>query len=143
MPHITSLEEFGTSCKELVKKTKFPDNFRYVMKYSHFKGELKVTATDDVKKWMYQSKSKGDLKKILKINLSVMEKILELPVAKDMENINEAPADDDMEEINKATADEDMKEISETPTDEDIKLIFQAPADENMTEINNAPANVN
>ena len=115
MPDVPSLEEFRTCCEELVEKTKFPENFKYVMKYNHFKGELKVTATDDAKKYKYKTKSKDDLNEILEsINLSVMEKILELPVAKDMKENTKAPADEDMKEYSKAPADEDMKEIDIT-----------------------------
>jgi len=81
MPQAKTFQDFEQQSVKLMQTVQNPDCFRFVMKYSHCKGELKATVTDSVTTCSYQTKAKNDLKKLEALNLKIMTAIFSKPSA--------------------------------------------------------------
>ena len=70
MPYFTSWDEFAKAVEQLYLAS--PNKSRFVIKYVHSKGSMVLKMTDDITCLMYRTDQLQDLKKLEKLNNTLL-----------------------------------------------------------------------
>ncbi|XP_062502438.1 signal recognition particle 9 kDa protein-like [Corticium candelabrum] len=77
MPYIPSWDEFVRAAEEIYQAN--PYKARYVVKYRHCQSKLELKVTDDIQCVKYRTDQAQDIKRLEKLNNSLMRMMVSKP----------------------------------------------------------------